>query len=294
MISVLLLHLLSTFSLSKVLLAHLSPLLLMSLRMLAGGSLTLVAAIKRNALLTIEKKKWFDFGRIILFALLIPYYVRYWALSKDASVSYWYFSGVALTYLVSTLYAIEEFSFLKTGIIIVSYMSLYVVLGFPLLSLSFPAVALIASVLSFAYGWIIIRRFIVDHTFDPLVLNGLMMLSAGSIAAIVCAVSEPLIIPHDMMQCIMLLAVIVLISNVLVHTWYMALLKRYSLTFMQLFSLIIPCWQLVWSCTLTITQAWACVVLLCCCGLYYALECGISKKHIADVKFLSWFYKARI
>lgn len=293
MILVLLLHLLSTFSLSKALLLQLSPLLLMTLRMLAGGVLMLAVLVRKKMLSKIKKEHWADFGQVILFALLVPYYLRYWALSIDPSISYWYFCGLAVTYVFSILFAREKFSFSKTCIIALSYLSLYALLGFPHVCFGLPAVALIASVVSFAYGWMIIRKLIVENGYEPLVVNGLTMLSAGVIAATVCAFTEPLVIHHNKMHCIVLLAAVVLISNVLVHTWYMALLKTYSLTFMQLCSFIIPCWQLAWSGSITIPQACASVILVSCCGLYYAIEQGMHKQ-INMHRLLGRFYKTRI
>lgn len=293
MILVLLLHLLSTFSLSKALLIHLSPLLLMTLRMLAGGMLMLAVLARKKMLSKIKKEYWADFGQVILFALLVPYYLRYWALSTDASVSYWYYSGLVLTYVLSTLCRIEEFNFLKIFTIALSYLSLYAVLGFPRVSFGFSALALIGSVLSFAYGWIIIRRLIVENGYEPLVVNGLTMLSAGIIAATVCVLNQPLVIHQNKMHCIVLLGAVVLISNILVHTWYMALLKTYSLTFMQLCSFIIPCWQLALSGSITIPHACASVILLSCCGLYYAIEQGMHKQ-INMHRLLGRFYKIRI
>lgn len=294
MISVLLLHLLSTFSLSQALLAHLSPLLLMALRMLAGGALMFGALAKRNMLVKIEKKHGLDFAQVIVFALLVPYYLRYWALSVDSSTSYWYFSGLFITYALSIIFAIEAFSILKTIVIALSYASLYAVLGFPHLSFGLPEGVMIASVISFTYGWIIIRRLIVEYAYEPLVVNGFTMFVAGIISASFCSVSEPLVISGDIMRCMILLIAIILISNVLVHTWYMALLKKYSLTFIQLCSFIIPCWQLVWKGDATIAQICASAVMVSCCALYYALERAKSKQQTPVAQLLTWFYKAGI
>lgn len=272
MISVLLLHLLSTFSLSQALLSQLSPLFFMAFRMLAGGALVLGALVQRKMQIKIEKNHWFDFAQVIICALLVPYYLRYWALSVPSTAANWYFSGLFITYLLSIIFTIEAFTIFKSILITFSYGGLYLVLGFPHILFGLPEALMIASVISFSYGWIIIRRLIVGYAYDPILVNGITMCMAGIISASMCAISEPLIIKGDIIRCILLLITVVLISNVMVHTRYMATLKYYSLTFIQLCSFIIPCWRLIWSGNSSLMQLAGIAIIISCCGLFYLFE----------------------
>ncbi len=294
MISVVLLHLLSTFTLSHTLLTYISPLFLMSVRMLAGGVLALAAAFKTNRVIHIQKKHWFDVAQVILCALLVPYYLRYWALSVDSGVSYWYFTGLAVTYALSIWSGLEQFCFARISLILLSYASLYVVIGFAPLSLGLPAAVMFGSVVSFAYGWIIIRRCIVEYGLDPLVLNGLTLISAGIVSAGMCSFYEPFALEGNIFTCAIVLIAVILISNLLVHTWYMALLKRYSLTFMQLSSFIIPCWQVVWRGNASSTHIAASMMILGCCSVYYLIEQGVSVSGIQQKRLLRWLYNTGI
>jgi EamA-like transporter family protein len=273
MISIVMLHLLSTFSLSQALLAHMSPLVLMALRMLFGASIVMSIVLIKRISLNIQKIHWLDFGKAIIFASLLPYYLRYWALSTgDSNISYWYFSGLVITYLLSLLYNLEQHSWIKNILICISYGALFFVIGFPKISFGMPECAFIASVISFTYGWITIRKLIVEYEYPPLVVNGIMLASAGLVCLIICSVSEPLIIKGDWQQCALLIAAVILISNVMVHTWYMALLKQYSLTFIQLCSFIIPCWKLLYSGNYTLMQVLGILIILICMGMFYYFE----------------------
>lgn len=272
MISVLLLHLLSTFSLSHALLAHVSPLLLMTLRMLFGGALILGSFVISKKCFKIEKNHLIDFAQVIVFALLVPYYLRYWALSAASTATTWYFSGLFITYIFSTIFKNEQFSLFKSSIIGISYCGLYAVLGFPTVGFGWSEMAMIASVISFTYGWIVIRRLIVEYAYDPLLVNGFTMWVAGTVAGSLCLISESFTIHGNTWHCALLLAIVILVSNVMVHTRYMALLKEYSLIFIQLCGFIIPCWQLLWTRAATFTQFAGIGAIALSIILYYFAE----------------------
>ena len=116
----------------------------------------------------------------------------------------------------------------------------FCLLEFHLFHGAFLNLQLFVRFISFAYGWIIIRRLVVDYNYAPIFINGCTMLGAGFIALILSVVTEPMLVTGNLTQFALVLAAVILISNIVVHTLYISLLKKYSLTFIQLCSLSAP------------------------------------------------------
>lgn len=103
-----------------------------------------------------------------------------------------------------------------------------------------PDLALLLSVISFSYGWLLIRKLITEFEYNPLIVNSITMLSGGFLALItsVCIEKTPFI--SEAVPFFALLSIIIFVSNIVCHTWYTVLLKKYSQTFLILGSLLCP------------------------------------------------------
>ncbi len=242
MFLIFLMYALTTLPLSKLLILQTQPFILISLRMFAAGALLLGYHFARSRSFSIAKNHIKDFALVIIFAIVMPYFLRYWGLSHSGGnmVDLLCYCGPLITYLLTGFLNIETFSRVKELALIIGYGGLLMLGGIPHFSFGLPEFAIIVSVFSFAYGWIIMRRLVVDYEYNPIFINGCTMFGAGCIAFVLSALTEPMNITGDVTQFALLLAAIIVIGNITAHTLYIGLLKKYSLTLIQLCSFITP------------------------------------------------------
>jgi drug/metabolite transporter (DMT)-like permease len=248
MLIILFMYALTTLPLSKLLLTFTQPLYLIGLRMAIAGSILLLyhygwrTGFKRTA----RKHVWLCV-QVTLFAILVPYFLRYWGLMHAVTprADVWYMAGPLMTYLLTAWMGIERMTWAKTGALCIGYTGLLISMGLPLHAYfehacQWAELAIIASVLSFAYGWYCIRSLIVTYDYTPACVLGISMLPAGLCALALAYAYEPMKIVGDSQQFVLLLAAVIFVSNMTTHTLYAALLQRYNLTFIQVCSLSVP------------------------------------------------------
>src|SRR5258708_6632075 len=171
MIFVIILYLLfaSTFTLGKAALLYVSPFLFIGVRMMLAGTLLLgyyrfIAQQK----ITVQKKDYSLFARIILFHIFCAYTLEYWALEHvtSAKACLLYNLSPFITALFSYFLYAERLTYRQVCGLIIGF------LGFiPILIAQSPEeqlswhiglfscyeMALIASVISSAYGWMVMK-----------------------------------------------------------------------------------------------------------------------------------------
>lgn len=261
MLLILFMYAITTLPLSKALLNQIQPFFLISIRMIVAGILLLlVYGIMHKKSAVLPKKQIFLFIQVILYALLIPYFLRYWGFqhANHPRADLLYMSGPLITYLLTALFDIENMTPLKSISLLLGYCGLLLFFGNPLIAygkdqFAMADLAIIVSVASFTYGWIVIRKLIVNHNYNPILINGICMLCAGISSLFLAAHYETFVITGNVFQCIILLAALISISNLCAHTMYAFLVKKYSLTFLQLCSLTTPVFirfrQVLWGTT---------------------------------------------
>lgn len=248
MFIILLMYALTTLPLSKALLAYTQPLYLIGLRMsIAGIILLAYYGVTRTTVQRIARAHIHILAQVGLFAIMIPYFLRYWGLVHAVTprADIWYVAGPIITYALATWRGVERITWVKTGALCLGYIGLFISMGKPSHAYvehagEYAELAIIASVLSFAYGWYLIRHLMIMHNYTPALVHGVTMLPAGIGALALSYMVEPMSMVGDEMQFILLLAAVIFVSNITTHTLYAALLKTYSLTFVQLCSLSVP------------------------------------------------------
>ncbi len=109
--------------------------------------------------------------------------------------------------------------------------------------ISLPEIALLVAVICSVSGWVLLKKFVNDYEFSPLMANGASMLIGGILALIhsylsgeawnpVPVTSMRPFIENSLFMC--------LISNIICYNLYAHLLKRYSATFMSFAGLMTP------------------------------------------------------
>jgi drug/metabolite transporter (DMT)-like permease len=104
-----------------------------------------------------------------------------------------------------------------------------------------PELALLVSVSSMSYGWLIIHRLINTHSYKPTLVNGISMFFGGLLALGTSYFTEnPTLLITDIVPFITLLIIIVIVSNLICHNLYGTLLKKFTPTMMSFAGFMSP------------------------------------------------------
>lgn len=241
---------------NKMLLVSLSPTLLVGLRMFFGGGVLLLLSLRskrRTPLKTIVQ----DWGMILGIALLttfIPSLAKAYALKHMLS-SKASFIG-ALDPFMTALYAWflfqERLSWRKIvgiflgffGAILMCFVQSpgmsYKMVDF--LFFSLPELAALTAVATSRLGWLLVQRYLKKERYQPVQLNGLIMIVSGFIALPIASMTEPVnilaLLSSSKITSLLLYTTIV--GNVLAYTMVAYFLKWYSSSFVSLAGFSVP------------------------------------------------------
>jgi drug/metabolite transporter (DMT)-like permease len=247
----------STFTLGKAVLAYISPILFIGIRMVAGGALLLGYQYFFN------RKKWhFDwadisyFFHIALFLIFISFVGEFWALQYVTS------SKACLLYNMSPfITALFAYHMLSENLSRKQWIALCIgFLGFlPILInqtsgeaftkhfwfLSMPELLLLAAVVSSCYGWMVMRYLVIQRDYSSIMVNGIGMAGGGIMALIASLAIEgiPQVGSISLDQVMIVAAyttALILIANVVCFNLYGLLLRRYSATFLSFAGVTTP------------------------------------------------------
>ena len=239
-----------TFSLGKIMLRYTQPIFFVGTRMsIAGGILLLYHAYKDRTRFKIKKEDIGQFCQAMLFTIYIPYILRYWGLQylPASKACLLYNFGPFMSYTFSYLLFSEKITVKKIIGLMIGFCGLLPIIthttggalagSFPLL----PECALLISVASLSYGWLIIHRLINQHNYPPSMVNGICMLVGGLLALVTSVFLEDSArMITETIPFITLLAIIVVVSNLICHNLYGVLLKRFTPTMMSFAGFMSP------------------------------------------------------
>jgi len=271
MILVILLYFLfaSTFTLGKAALSYVTPFLFIGMRMIVGGIvLLLYYRFFLNKRLMIQKKDYHLFIRIIIFHIFCAYALEYWALDyvHSAKACLLYNLSPFITALLSYALYDQRLSYQQISGLIIGFLAFIPILiaqtpqelnGWHLSFISGYELALIASVISSAYGWLIMKN-LINKGYSFIMVNGIGMTGGGLLALILSfskeglpllknvAIFSPTLARHYgtfgesiIMLCVYSLALII-IANIICYNLYGYLLNRYSPTFLSFAGFLTP------------------------------------------------------
>jgi drug/metabolite transporter (DMT)-like permease len=249
----------STFTLGKLALAYTSPIFFIGLRMIVAGSLLLGYQYFFNkAKWKIELSVWPLYLKIITFHVFIAYIFEFWALQYvNASKACLLFNlSPFITAYFSYLVFSEKLSLKKwlglcigfAGMIptLLAHTPLEDMIG-GLWRISWPEIALLTSVASSAYGWMLVKQ-CMRLNYAPAMINGIGMFGGGLAAFITSLIIEgvPNIHPSSAPTFIDLafamhlgpsapyiallsyMGLLVLIANIICYNLYGYLLAKFS------------------------------------------------------------------
>lgn len=237
MLLLLLLFTISTFPLSFMVAKLCPPLLLIALRMgIAGSILSLYLLITRRSSITFDKKHFFLYLQLILCAGIIPYFLRYWAFAQSSSnLNFCLLLTPFVGYVMVGWLGVNTMTYSKSAALLLGFAGILISGSLPIAgtAISCADFALIASILLFTYGWLLIQKMVTQLDYNILAINAFVMLASGISAGIMSfCLEQHLPIPNAKALVLPLLCIIV-ISNLVAHNLYAYLLTRYSLTLLQ-------------------------------------------------------------
>ncbi len=258
----------STYTMGKAALALSQPTFLIAVRLLLAGSLFLgYGLLSKFQMPKIKTRDYFLFAQIAFFGFYFSYVMHYWALQQMTS------SKSAFLYSLTPIVAaiLSYFSF-KEKITVKKILGLGIgLLGFiPELLAStstksgqsfsvWPELILLSAILSFTYGWIVIRKAIKYYGYPIIFINGIGMLLGGAAALITAYIFEipkiadtsnwimPWVPITNLYSFTLLTLGLVLLGNILYYTIYGILLKKYTVTTITFGELLTPFFTLLYS-----------------------------------------------
>lgn len=271
MIFIIILYLLfaSTFTLGKAALLYVPPFLFIGVRMLLGGSLLLgyyqfFAKHQR----VVEKKDYLLFGRIILFHIFCAYTLEYWALEQvtSAKACLLYNLSPFVTALFSYFLYAERLTKRQICGLIIGFIGFIpiIIAQSPIEQLSWHIgllscyeIALIGSVISSAYGWMVMKN-LINKGYSFILVNGIGMVGGGILALLLSFIKEgapmmkdvEVVLPHvvatygvfgeRLLMCGLYSMALIIIANIICYNLYGYLLSRYSATLLSFAGFMTP------------------------------------------------------
>ena len=251
----------SSFTLGKLALSYTTPIFFVAVRATSGGFLLLCYQYFFN------RQHWrYDphdnmlFLQITLFHIVLAYILEYWGLQ--------YVSGAKANLLFSItpfVTALFAYFFLSERLKRIQWLGLFIgCIGLiPILLnqqvyehvtfhigfLSLPEIMLLISATSTAYGWILIKKAMVNRSYSSVMLNGVSMFWGGIIALIISfivegppalGVTEGKLLSYDVFLMFSFYVFVLVVIGNIRYGLYGYLLTRYSATFLAFTGFIAP------------------------------------------------------
>ncbi len=235
----------SSFSIGKILLGYTQPIFLAGSRMLVGGALLLgYQYFYAHKHFRFQKKDSWYYIQLTLFGIYITYILRFWALRDLSSVKTSFLYNLAPFF--SALYSYFFFSekmttkqwvglgigFIGTIPILLTTSPIEKFIG-ELYFLSWQEIAVLVSVATHSYSWIIMRKLIRDKSYSPMMVNGISMFAGGLLAIITSFFVEGFFPVTNVVPFASWLMLVVVISNIICYNFYGYLLRTYTVTFLS-------------------------------------------------------------
>jgi drug/metabolite transporter (DMT)-like permease len=278
----------STFLISKSLLIYSTPLFLSGLRTLIAGIIFFLFLKDRK---TIEFKNYIVPCLIIgFFSFFMSNTLRFWALQYLTS------EQSALIAISEPLFAIlfaylicSEITTIKqcVGLLLCMLGAASATPSFNLfLSFSLPTCVLFLSIVSSSLGALLMRKFIRFHNYSPTIINCISMASAG-----ICALTTSFVIEDPLHKIVtapplfflIILAIMILVSNIFSYSLYGKLVKQYSAVLISSASLLRPFFVALYSGNITIQMLFSFIIILFGLIIIYYAE-----KPLERVSHLQW------
>lgn len=236
----------TSFVLGKYLLKYSTPLFITGIRFALGG-LILIAYQRWNGhRFSFSRSSLFWYAQMVVLGIFVTYTLRLWALTDmpAAKTNFLYNLSPFAASLFSYFMFNERMSYKKWVGLTIGCVGLLPILmsTTPLEQavggisfLSWPEIAVLISVITHTYSWIIMRKLIKDEKHTPIMINSISMTAGGILALFISFITEGFsaVSTTNIPDFLFNLTAIVLISNIICYNLYGYLLKRHTATFVS-------------------------------------------------------------
>ena len=242
----------SSFSIGKVLVGQTTPIFLTGARMLLGGVILLLyQRLWSPSQFRFKKKHLWLFIQLVFFGVYINYIFRFWALNylPSSKTCFLYnFSPFLSSFYLYLLYN-ERMTNRQWGGLIIGFLGMIPILLSSsqdeslmgsFLFISLPEFAVLLSVATHSYSWIVLRKLVRDKQYDPTMANGLSMTTGGLLALMTSFFIEGVPQVADVSTFSFWLCLATLISNIICYNLYAFLLRQYTPTFLSFAGFLAP------------------------------------------------------
>lgn len=282
----------STFTLAKAVLYYIPPILFIGIRMIIAGILMLLYYKNYSVYpIRIRHKDRGLFLQAILFIIFCAYVFEFWALQYiDSGKSSLFFNLSPFVTAILSYFIWHEhltrnqiigmiIAFLGFIPLVYCMPAAQAITGRCAAFIGLPELILCASVISFSYGWIIMKELVTVRSYSPLLVNGISMLGGGILALITSFILEGkphlLVTVDDQWSAIITVAgymcALILIANVICYNLYGYLLREYTATFLSFAGFTTPFFAVLFGVFFlkeTVTWELCLTALLLVLGLY--------------------------
>jgi EamA-like transporter family. len=268
----------STFVIAKAAMVYAQPIFLIGVRMTLGGILLLgfVYFFHKNQW-KFKKEDFWLFAQIAFFHIYLSFVLEFWTYPyvTASKIAFMFNLSPFITALFAYFFFGDKMSTKKwIGLLIGFAGSLPVLIAQTpaaelsaghFLFLSLPEISLLLAAATGVYGWIVMKKLVVNKHYSPIFVNGVGMFFGGIAAFITSFIAEkkPLLkCAIDSMnvaesgQCLYstwfccswanffifmgYALLLILVANIIFYNFYGFLLKKYTPTFLSLVGLLCP------------------------------------------------------
>lgn len=228
---------------SKLLLGYTTPFFLTGIRMLGGGIIVCVPlALWLRSFAFFKKNLLGTYCKVALFMVYLKYVFRYISLSylSVAKLSFIMACSPFVAALFSYIWYQERLTKKQWLSLFIGFFGLFPLLFisgkgefglYQCLLISWPEVAAFCSIMAHVYGMVLVRNALRSAQTTPLALNGITACIGGVLALLTAIFIEPFPSVTTFVGISGGVSVLIVLSNVICHTFYMHLLSRYTVTF---------------------------------------------------------------
>lgn len=199
----------------------------------------------------IKKEHWWIFAQITFIGIYATYIIRFWGFQYMNSAKTMFLFNLApfATALFSYFLINERMSPKQWLGMVIGFVGFVPILlssssaehawsGGHLLSL--PEFAVLASVVSQSYVWMLVRKLVRESEYTATMINGVSMFGGGLCALITAWFVEGIYPVTDTLRFSILLALVIIVGSIICQNLYTHLLKVYTATFVSFAGFMSP------------------------------------------------------
>jgi len=254
MIDMIILQAISAYSipLGKKLLLYSPPFFLAGSRLFLAGILLLSyhCGYKKKSI-TIAKHQWYTYLQIIFFGVYAKYLLRYWSLQylSVTQMSCFFLCTPFIAAVLCAFLGLEALAVYQLGGMLIGLLGMvplflvtsdYAQLTHAFWSFSIPEVVLFLAILAHCYSMILTQKLMREGQQPVILANGVRMLGGGFACLCTAIMIEGFFPITQFVPFISGIIVLIILSNVVCHSWSMHLHTKYSVTFLSFADLLSP------------------------------------------------------